>query len=219
MVNLAVWHKTIYINTLFSTRSDCLCSLKGTAMPTWVSAAKHYMKPICMIGCLFLVVGTGWADGGGPTPAVKGLGHDGQMAISPVDRCPVCAMFPARYQQTAAAMVLKNGHVFYFCSNGCLIRAWLRPGRYLGKKRSDIHRLIVRDYFSGRPIEAASATWVAGSDVVGPMGPAVIALEDAGHLAAFKRRHGAKAVFTFDQINAELWERINQRGLPATTTE
>ena len=141
------------------------------------------------------------------------------MTLSESDRCPVCAMFPARRPQTAAAMTLKSGETFYFCGNGCLLRTWLRPTAYLGKEQEVIDRLVVRDYFSGQPIDGRNATWVAGSDVLGPMGPAISALGDAGQLVAFKNRHGGTTVFTFDQIDDALWKKISRRDLPAAKTD
>jgi len=161
-----------------------------------------------------LAAGPGTAAGDGPLPALKPLAADGQLALSKTDRCPVCAMFPARYPRSAAAMALKSGAAFYFCSNGCLLRSFLRPTAYLGAKKESIDRLVVLDYFSGRPIDARTATWVAGSDVLGPMGPAIIALGEAGHLAAFTERHGGDIVFSFDQLDDNLWKKISRHTLP-----
>ena len=160
-----------------------------------------------------LVAGSGIA-GDGPQPASKPLPADGRVAPDKADRCPVCAMFPARYPRSAAAMTLKNGATYYFCSNGCLLRTWLRPGAYLGKKRAAIDRMVVLDYFSGRPVDARKATWVAGSDVVGPMGPAIIALGAAGHAAAFNERHGGDIVFALEQLDDNLWRKISRHKLP-----
>ena len=92
------------------------------------------------------------------------------MVLSDSDRCPVCAMFPARRPETAAAMTLTSGETFYFCGNGCLLRTWLRSMVYIGKPQNQIDRIVVRDYFSGKPVDGRKATWVAGSDVVGPHG-------------------------------------------------
>jgi len=141
------------------------------------------------------------------------------MTLSASDRCPVCAMFPARRPQSAAAITLKSGETYYFCGNGCLFRTWLRPTIYLGKPQDQIDRLVVRDYFSGQSIDARTATWVAGSDVVGPMGPAIIALGDVSQLATFKNRHGGKTVFAFDQVDDALWKKISRSDLPAEKTD
>jgi copper chaperone NosL len=183
------------------------------------SHPRRWMSTILTAVALILVSGAAPAAEGGPAPALKPLSAGGQMTLSPADRCPVCAMFPARRPQSAAAMTLKSGETFYFCGNGCLLRTWLRPTVYLGKTRAEIDRLVVQDYFSGQSIEGRSATWVAGSDVVGPMGPAIITLGDPGQLATFKSRHGGKTVFTFDQVDDALWKKINGRDLPAAKTD
>lgn len=181
------------------------------------SHAKRWLSASLVTAALILVSTTARTDDGGPVPALKPLAADGQMTLSETDRCPVCAMFPARRPQTAAAMTLKSGKTFYFCGNGCLLRTWLRPTVYLGKPQAEIERLVVRDYFSGQPIDGRTAVWVAGSDVVGPMGPAIIALGDAAQLATFKNRHGGTTVFTLDLVDDALWKQISRRELPAET--
>ena len=184
-----------------------------------LSRSRQWMLAILVTFPLILLHGAALAAEGGPVPALKPLSADGQMTISESDRCPVCAMFPAKRPQTAAALTLKNGETFYFCGNGCLLRTWLRPTVYLGKPQAEIDRLVVRDYFSGKPVDGRAATWVAGSDVVGPMGPAIIALGDASQLDTFKSRHGGKTVFTLDQVDDALWKKISRRELPASKTE
>jgi nitrous oxide reductase accessory protein NosL len=181
--------------------------------------ARRWLSSFLVTAALVLLSDTAPSAGGGPLPALKPLSTDGQMQLSQSDRCPVCAMFPARRPDSAAAMSLKGGETFYFCGNGCLIRTWLRPMVYLGKPQMAIDHLVVLDYFSGQPIDARTATWVAGSDVVGPMGPAIIALGDAAQLDTFKNRHGGKTVFTFDQVDDALWKRISRHDLPAGKTD
>ena len=183
------------------------------------SPKKRWISVILALTALTLVPVAIPAADGGPAPALKPLSAEGQMTLSPDDRCPVCAMFPARRPQSAAAMTLKSGETFYFCGNGCLLRTWLRPTVHLGRPWNAIERLVVLDYFSGRPIDGRTATWVAGSDVVGPMGPAIVALGDPAELVTFKSRHGGKTVFAFDQLDDALWQKISGRELPAAETE
>jgi nitrous oxide reductase accessory protein NosL len=170
-----------------------------------------------LLGAL-LIAGCG-TDQDGPRPAVQSISADGRLNLGKSDRCPVCAMFPYRYPQTAAGMTLKNNTTFYFCSNGCLLRSWLRPTVYLGRHRSAIDRLVARDYFCGAPVDGCAALWVAGSDVIGPMGPAIVALGYANQLEAFRKRHGGSAVFTLDELDDNLWRRIHKAEQPETKPE
>lgn len=142
-----------------------------------------------------------------PPPAPEGMGPDGALRISPKDHCPVCGMFPARIPQCAAGLRLADGRTFYFCSNRCLLIAWRHPRRHLGAN-ARIDRVVVLDYFSGKPLDGLTAWWIAGSDVVGPMGPALVTLESEQDVEAFQRRHGGIQVFKPDQIDASLWRQI-----------
>lgn len=144
-------------------------------------------------------------SGKGPHAALKTVDADGHMQFSKEDRCPVCGMFPAKRPKNAAAMVLKDGRTFYFCGNGCLLRTWRHSDRHLKVPAESIQRMVVQDYFSGAPLDAEKAWWVAGSDVVGPMGPALVALRTEQEMERFKARHGGRKVFRLEQIDDALW--------------
>ena len=175
------------------------------------------LLPAVLTTLLILLITASAAGQGGPTAALHPLTADGQIVLSPSDRCPVCAMFPARRPEAAAALTLESGETVYFCSNGCLLRSWLRPGVYLGRNRQTIDRVVVQDYFSGQCVDGRSATWVAGSDVMGPMGPAIVTLGNTDHLTVFQKRHGSQQVFTLNDVDDALWQTISHRQLPATT--
>ena len=119
-------------------------------------------------------------------PAATALDTDGTMHIGPDDRCPVCAMRPARYPKSACAIQLTDGRTFYFCETGCMLRSWLHPDVHLGVAKSALRRVVAREYFSGAHIDGQAALWVAGSDVIGPMGPTTS--EPATQMAACPSR-------------------------------
>jgi len=187
---------------------------KGTASVR--SAAIKWMGMVwaaVLLACMPAGADQAAADGQtkprkGPAAALQPLAGDGRLQISGQDRCPLCGMFPAKRPRSAAAMVLSDGRTFYFCSNGCLLRAWRTPSVYLGVSRASIRRMVALDYFSGAPLDAASAWWVAGSDVIGPMGPALVTLQAPSDVEQFKARHGAKTVFQFDQVDDALWSTL-----------
>ena len=156
----------------------------------------------------------GGSIAGGPVPGREALSPEGAMHIGAEDRCPVCAMLPLRYPRFAAAIELQDARTYYFCSPGCMLNAWQHPDIFLGVATAQLKRPIVLEYLSGQPLDARLVFWVSGSDVVGPMGPALVPLKDTTHLEAFRRRHGAKHVFRLDELNDANWETLTGKQPP-----
>lgn len=130
------------------------------------------------------------------------------------DRCPVCAMKVALYPKFACIMELADGRSYSFCSTGCMIRSWFHPEIYLKAPKSDIRSIWVQDYFTGQKINGVLAIWVAGSDVIGPMGPAMVPLKSERDAEAFKRRHGGTTMFHLRDLTEEQWREIANRQSP-----
>lgn len=153
---------------------------------------------------------SGLADdsNGGPHPGLKPLDESGAMHISSQDRCPVCAMQVSKHQKFACAIELNSGRTFYFCGSGCMIRSWMHPDIFLGTTKTALKRSVVQDYFTGEQVSGGSVFWVAGSDVIGPMGPALVPLKNELGLEVFKKRHGAKAVFRLSEMTDEKWQQL-----------
>jgi copper chaperone NosL len=150
-----------------------------------------------------------------PMAARHGLDAQGGMVITAEDRCPVCAMKPAKNIKFASAIELRDGRTFYFCGTGCMIRSWLRPDVYLKTPPSMLKRCVVPDYFSGQAIDGLKAFWIAGSDVIGPMGPALVPLKNQEDAAAFRKRHGGKPAFRLGELDAAKWKALTGKPLVA----
>ena len=144
----------------------------------------------------------------GPKPGLLPLDERGTMQITDRDRCPVCAMWVVRYREFAAAIQLKDGKTFYFCSNGCMLRSWMQPEIFLGVAKAELKRSVVQDYFTGKQVSGRSVHWISGSDVIGPMGPALVPVKDEQHVEVFKRRHGAKEIFRLSEMTDEKWQKL-----------
>ena len=151
--------------------------------------------------------------GSGLTPGHLGLDKQNQMQISSQDRCPVCGMKVIRYPKFSSAIVLTNQATYYFCSNGCMLQTWLHPEIFLESTRQALSLAVVRDYFTGRQLDAENVFWIAGSDVIGPMGPAMVALQESHSVDAFLKRHGGQRVFRLHELTDDLWLLIT--GKPA----
>ena len=159
-----------------------------------------------LAAALLIVSTNAWAQN--PRPGVHPLDARGQLHTSPDDRCPVCAMRPIKYPRFAAAIQLMNGTTFYFCSAGCMLKAWLQPVVFLDRRTEALERPVAQDYFSGEPVDARQVFWIAGSDVIGPMGPALVPLRESSHVEAFRRRHGAAQIFRLEALNSDNWETL-----------
>jgi copper chaperone NosL len=147
-------------------------------------------------------------EGVDPKPGRNPLDKNGQMQISPGDRCPVCAMKVDNHRKFVSAIQLNDKTTYYFCGTGCMIRSWMHPEIFLGAARADLRLPVVREYFTGREIDARQAIWVAGSDVVGPMGPALVPLKDEKALKVFMQRHGGKTNFRLQEMDDARWFAI-----------
>lgn len=148
------------------------------------------------------------ARAAGPTAGVRPLGPGLDLNVRPEDRCPVCGMRPGNYPKFSCAIQLVDGQTFYFCSAGCMLRTWIHPEIFLSVPGDRLKLVVTREYFSGLAVDAKAAVWVAGSGVVGPMGPAFVPLVGDRHLAAFLRRHGGKHVFRLIELTDAVWQTI-----------
>lgn len=176
-----------------------------------------YVRRAAVFFIALLTLGLGSApspmaqDGAVPPPAQKGLDAQGKLQLHHEDLCPVCAMRPAKRPKFAAAIELADQRTYYFCGNGCMIRAWLHPREYLNAAPEERLKPVVQTFFKGRAMDGRQVTWVAGSDVTGPMGPAIVALENPEMAKAFRERHGGKHQFMLKEMTDSLWEKIKGR--------
>lgn len=176
-----------------------------------------YLALSCAAVAMFLVVMVGAAplhgsEGKGPVPGSRPLDAQGRMQVSPEDRCPVCGMKVVKYPKFSAALQLQDGTTFYFCGTGCMIRSWLHPEIFLNAQPADLKRPVVKAYFTGRQTDAREVIFVAGSNVIGPMGPALVPVPNAAALEVFEKRHGGRAQFRLEELTDERWVEITGKG-------
>ena len=165
---------------------------------------------IFTIGCLVsaALIPLHAEEGVRPTPGLKPLDESGRMQISPEDRCPVCGMKVDRHRKFSSAVQLGDRTTYYFCGTGCMIRTWMHPEIFLGVSKASLKLPVVREYFTGREVDAREVIWVAGSDIIGPMGPALVPVKDESSLKVFKQRHGGKTQFRLQEMDDARWFEI-----------
>jgi nitrous oxide reductase accessory protein NosL len=87
----------------------------------------------------------------------------------------------------------------------------MHPEIYLGTTRDMLERPIVREYFSGEQMDARDIIFVYGSNVIGPMGPALVPVMDELHLKAFKKRHGGNTQVLLKELTDDRWYEMTGR--------
>ena len=173
---------------------------------------RQKIKPFCLFILVLAILSAAGTESGlkaeGPRAGFQPLDSNGKMQISPQDRCPVCGMKVSKHAKFASAIQLKDQTTYYFCGTGCMIRTWMHPEIFVNHAKNELHLPVVQEYFTGQVIDARIVIWVAGSDVVGPMGPALVPVKDEAALQSFKGRHGGKTTFRLEEMNDEKWLQI-----------
>ncbi len=124
------------------------------------------------------------------------------------DLCPVCGMLVSKYPHWVATIVYKDGHAHHFDGAKDLLKFWFDPPKYAaGHSREQMARITVTDYYNLQPIDAKTALYVIGSDVLGPMGHEFVPLASMADAEDFMKEHKGKRgtrILRFDQITKEL---------------
>lgn len=128
----------------------------------------------------------------------------------PRDRCAVCGMFVAEYPNWVAAVVLEEGGTLFFDGPKDMFRFVHEPKKYAHDDdidRDEMVQIWVTDYYTTRMIDAEAASYVLGSDVMGPMGAELVPFATREQAESFRADHGGERVLTFQEVAPELVPR------------
>jgi nitrous oxide reductase accessory protein NosL len=115
------------------------------------------------------------------------------------DRCAVCGMFVAKYHPWVATIVFADGAQVFFDGPKDLFRYLLDPEKFQVQDRT-IAEVFVTDYYRVRFIDARTASFVLGSDVMGPMGGELVPFETSQEAETFALDHGGQEILAFDDV-------------------
>ncbi len=123
----------------------------------------------------------------------------------PKDLCPVCGMLVAKYPHWVATILYKDGHAHFFDGAKDMFKFWFDAPKYApNHSREMITQMAVTDYYNLQSIDAKSAFYVIGSDVLGPMGHEFVPLASKEDAEEFLKEHKGKRILRFDQVTKEL---------------
>ena len=118
------------------------------------------------------------------------------------DRCKVCGMFVEKYRNWIAIVSFEDGAQLFFDGPKDMFKYILNPKKYNGRT-SGISGVFVTDYYSTRFIDAREAFFVAGSDVMGPMGHELVSIGNADDARTFLEDHAGTAILSFGEVTPE----------------
>jgi nitrous oxide reductase accessory protein NosL len=156
------------------------------------------MIRIAILLAVLLITGTGIAETKSP------------MKPSKSDKCPVCGMFVYKYPDWIAQISFKDGGVVFF--DGCkdMFKYYFDLKKYSpDRKIEDIASMYVSDYYNMKPIDAAHAYFVIGSEVYGPMGHELIPLETEMDAEIFKKDHKGKEIVSFQELTPDVLKPLD----------
>jgi len=128
-------------------------------------------------------------------------------APAAADKCAVCGMFVAKYPGWIAEIIFKDGSAVFFDGPKDLFTCYFNIKKYVPQKsREDIAAMYVTSYYSGAFIDAATAFYVLGSDISGPMGKELIPCASREEAGEFMKDHKGEKILAFKQLSPRLFE-------------
>ena len=118
------------------------------------------------------------------------------------DKCPVCGMFVAKFDQWLAQIVVPGSEPLVFDGVKDMMVYYFNPARYGGDIDASKAEIWVRNYYTLEYIDGRRAFYVLGSDVLGPMGDELIPFSARDEAENFRKDHHGTEVVGFEDITA-----------------
>ncbi|RMF71479.1 MAG: nitrous oxide reductase accessory protein NosL, partial [Alphaproteobacteria bacterium] len=100
-----------------------------------------------------------------------------------------------------ATLVFADGQRLVFDGPKDLFRYLQEPSlRLPGRSPAEVRQVWVTEYYSATPIPARDVFFIAGSDVMGPMGAELVPVKGRKQAETFMRDHGGRRVMVFDGL-------------------
>lgn len=131
-----------------------------------------------------------------------------QEKVAGDERCSVCGMFVAKYDNWIVQIRLTDDRILFFDGVKDMLVFYFDPKQYSSSEQQEIREIWVRDYYSLRWLAGRDAWYVVGSDVYGPMGKEFIPLASREAAENFKSDHRGEKILAFDEITEELVQSL-----------
>ena len=126
----------------------------------------------------------------------------GSIQVTKKEKCPICGMFVYKYPRWAAQIFYGDKHYSFDGMKDLM--------KYYFEHKDGISKILVRDYYSQKTIDATKAFYVIGSDIYGPMGNELIAFKNESEAKTFYMDHRAKEYIGFSKITKEKVYKLDE---------
>ena len=134
------------------------------------------------------------------------------IEITKKDRCPVCGMFVYKYPKWVAQIYFNDGTSYFYDGAKDMFKHIFETGKYTPGKTADMMtKIYVTDYYEVELIDAKSAFFVIGSDVLGPMGHELLPFKDRESAEEFMEDHKGKSIIRFQDVTPAIIESLDRR--------
>lgn len=149
------------------------------------------MRSLVCSFIVFLMLGT-----------AAGVAAEPLHPVGKDEKCPVCGMFVAKYDQWLAQIVTDDQKTLVFDGVKDMMAYYFNSSDYGGSGDLARAEIWVRNYYTLDYMDGRTAYYVIGSDVLGPMGDELIPFASSAEAENFKNDHGGTRILRFDEIEA-----------------
>jgi len=129
------------------------------------------------------------------------------------ERCRKCGMRVEDHPRWIAGLTTDSGATERFCSPRCLFAHW-RSERGAGARHA-----WVTEYYTQKPTPVNEVLFVAGSDVIGPMGTALVPIAGRAAAEQFLGDHHGTRLVSADEITVEFLRGLAAKPARPTTED
>ncbi|MDD2739846.1 MAG: nitrous oxide reductase accessory protein NosL [Methylomonas lenta] len=136
-----------------------------------------------------------------------------EIEITKKDRCPVCGMFVYKYPKWVAQIYFNDGSAYFYDGAKDMFKHIFDTQKYTsGKTAEMMTKIYVTDYYEVELIDAKSAFYVIGSDVLGPMGHELLPFKDQESAQEFLEDHKGNSIIRYQDVTPAIIESLDRRG-------
>jgi len=123
------------------------------------------------------------------------------ITVTKDEKCQVCGMYLHYYPNWICEIDYPHNEIYKFDGVKDMMKFYFN-------NEEGISRVVVKDYYTLKSIDARKAYFVVGSDVLGPMGNELIPFKDKKSAMTFALDHNGNSPLSFDELNEKMVRSI-----------